>query len=184
MHGGVSTRKVDELMKALGLGGISKAEVSRICGELDPLVEAFRDASADDRVPVPLGRCALLSAPGVREVERFVGVHVVVVCGATHPIAQCTRPEAPRWHQPSAILTSILVLDSGTTIENAHPVLTLKALIGGVSRTEPVLDTRLERAVLIARTCGQRVRERQDHPMCRAIDVSNIEDAIGGGVSL
>jgi len=39
---GVSTRKVDELMKALGLEGLSKSEVSRICGELDPQIEAFR----------------------------------------------------------------------------------------------------------------------------------------------
>ncbi len=39
---GVSTRKVDDLLKALGLDGISKSEVSRICGELDPVVEAFR----------------------------------------------------------------------------------------------------------------------------------------------
>ena len=39
---GVSTRKVDDLMKALGLDGISKSEVSRICGELDPVVAAFR----------------------------------------------------------------------------------------------------------------------------------------------
>jgi putative transposase len=39
---GVSTRKVDELMKALGLDGVSKSEVSRICSDLDPLVEAFR----------------------------------------------------------------------------------------------------------------------------------------------
>jgi transposase-like protein len=39
---GVSTRKVDDLVKALGLDGISKSEVSRICGELDPVVEAFR----------------------------------------------------------------------------------------------------------------------------------------------
>jgi len=39
---GVSTRKVDDLMKALGLDGISKSEVSRICGELDPIVAAFR----------------------------------------------------------------------------------------------------------------------------------------------
>ena len=42
---GVSTRKVDDLMKALGLDGVSKSEVSRICGELDPLVEAFRSRS-------------------------------------------------------------------------------------------------------------------------------------------
>jgi transposase-like protein len=39
---GVSTRKVDELLKALSLDGMSKSEVSRICAELDPLVEAFR----------------------------------------------------------------------------------------------------------------------------------------------
>src|SRR4030095_9055856 len=39
---GVSTRKVDELMKALGLDGVSKSEVSRICGELDPLGERVR----------------------------------------------------------------------------------------------------------------------------------------------
>ena len=40
---GVSTRKVDDLVAALGLeSGISKSEVSRICGELDTTLEAFR----------------------------------------------------------------------------------------------------------------------------------------------
>ena len=39
---GVSTRKVDDLVKALGLDGISKSEVSRVCADLDPVVEAFR----------------------------------------------------------------------------------------------------------------------------------------------
>ena len=39
---GVSTRKVDELVKALGLDGISKSQVSRICQELDAVVAAFR----------------------------------------------------------------------------------------------------------------------------------------------
>lgn len=39
---GVSTRKVDDLMRALGLEGISKSEVSRVCGALDAEVEAFR----------------------------------------------------------------------------------------------------------------------------------------------
>lgn len=41
---GVSTRKVDDLVKALGVGsGISKSEVSRICAGLDDELEAFRD---------------------------------------------------------------------------------------------------------------------------------------------
>jgi putative transposase len=39
---GVSTRKVDDLVRALGLEGISKSEVSRICAELDTAVAAFR----------------------------------------------------------------------------------------------------------------------------------------------
>jgi len=43
---GVSTRKVDDLVKALGVDtGISKSEVSRICQGLDEEVSAFRDRS-------------------------------------------------------------------------------------------------------------------------------------------
>jgi transposase-like protein len=45
---GVSTRKVDDLVKALGADtGISKSEVSRICAGLDEEVSAFRDRSLD-----------------------------------------------------------------------------------------------------------------------------------------
>ena len=40
---GVSTRKVDELVQALGLDGIDKSAVSRTCKELDGLVEEFRN---------------------------------------------------------------------------------------------------------------------------------------------
>ena len=43
---GISTRKVDDLVNALGLeSGISKSEVSRICGELDEELAAFRSRS-------------------------------------------------------------------------------------------------------------------------------------------
>ena len=43
---GVSTRKVDDLVKALGVDtGISKSEVSRICADLDEEVAAFRGRS-------------------------------------------------------------------------------------------------------------------------------------------
>ncbi len=45
---GVSTRKVDDLVAALGAAsGISKSEVSRICGELDVTLTAFRDRPLD-----------------------------------------------------------------------------------------------------------------------------------------
>ena len=43
---GVSTRKVDDLVRALGAdSGISKSEVSRICADLDGEVGVFRDRS-------------------------------------------------------------------------------------------------------------------------------------------
>src|ERR1700709_1786246 len=36
-----STRSVDDLVKALGMDGISKGQVSRLCGEIDERVHAF-----------------------------------------------------------------------------------------------------------------------------------------------
>lgn len=38
---GISTRSVDELVKALGMTGISKSQVSRLCEEIDERVNAF-----------------------------------------------------------------------------------------------------------------------------------------------
>jgi len=38
---GVSTRSVDELVKAMGMTGISKSQVSRLCEEIDEKVKAF-----------------------------------------------------------------------------------------------------------------------------------------------
>jgi transposase-like protein len=38
---GVSTRSVDELVKAMGMTGISKSQVSRLCEEIDGKIHAF-----------------------------------------------------------------------------------------------------------------------------------------------
>src|SRR5208337_152435 len=38
---GVSTRSVDDLVKALGMSGVSKSQVSRLCEEIDERVKAF-----------------------------------------------------------------------------------------------------------------------------------------------
>src|SRR6516225_4772582 len=40
---GVSTRSVDELVKAMGMTGISKSQVSRLCSEIDDKIGAFLD---------------------------------------------------------------------------------------------------------------------------------------------
>jgi putative transposase len=65
MHG-VSTRKVDELVKALGMGGISKSRVSELCEELDEEVECFRGRS---KVPTPTSG----STPPTSKPARTVG---------------------------------------------------------------------------------------------------------------
>ena len=48
---GVSTRKVDELVKALGMTGISKSRVSEVCKELDEEVERFRNRELEGSYP-------------------------------------------------------------------------------------------------------------------------------------
>jgi putative transposase len=48
---GVSTRKVDDLVRALGLDGMSKSEVSRVCAELDGEVAAFRSRGLEGEHP-------------------------------------------------------------------------------------------------------------------------------------
>ena len=46
---GISTRSVDDLVKALGMSGISKSQVSRLCEEIDGKVEAFLDRPPEGR---------------------------------------------------------------------------------------------------------------------------------------
>jgi putative transposase len=41
--GGVSTRRVDVLVQAMGLSGISKSQVSKLCKDIDERVHAFLD---------------------------------------------------------------------------------------------------------------------------------------------
>jgi putative transposase len=44
---GVSTRRVDDVARAMGLDGISKSQVSRVCAEFDELVAAWRNRPLD-----------------------------------------------------------------------------------------------------------------------------------------
>ena len=79
---GVSTRKVDDLVKALGAAsGISKSEVSRICAGLDRELEEFRNRPLD-HVGFPYVFCDATYVKG-RVRGRVVSRAVVVVTGVT-----------------------------------------------------------------------------------------------------
>ena len=75
---GVSTRKVDDLVRALGIDGISRSEVSRICKVLDEEVKTFLARPIDGEHPY-----VWLDATfhKVREAGRVISVATVVAIG-------------------------------------------------------------------------------------------------------
>jgi putative transposase len=76
---GVSTRRVDDVVKAMGIEGISKSQVSRLAQELDAVVEAFRSRPLDAGPYTYLWVDALTQK--VREAGRVVNVAVVIATG-------------------------------------------------------------------------------------------------------
>ena len=70
MHG-VSTRSVDDLVKAMGMTGISKSQVSRLCEEIDEKVKAFLEPSDRGRLALSVDRRHLRE--GARERAHRVG---------------------------------------------------------------------------------------------------------------
>ena len=77
---GVSTRRVDELVKALGMEGISKSQVSRLCQTLDQEVERFRTRALLGHYPYLWLDATYVK---VRQQGRVVSMAVVVATGVT-----------------------------------------------------------------------------------------------------
>ena len=75
---GVSTRSVDDLVKALGMGGVSKSQVSRLCAEIDERVKAFLDRPLEGDWPYLWIDATYLK---VRQNGRIVSVAVIVAVG-------------------------------------------------------------------------------------------------------
>ena len=72
---GISTRSVDELVQAMGCSGISKSQVSRLCGEIDERVQAFLNRPIEGEWPYLWLDATYLK---VREQGRIVSVAVTV----------------------------------------------------------------------------------------------------------
>ena len=75
---GVSTRSVDELVKAMGMSGISKSQVSRLCAEIDERVNAFLDRPIEGDWPYLWIDATYVK---VREAGRIVSVAVIIAVG-------------------------------------------------------------------------------------------------------
>jgi putative transposase len=72
---GISTRSVDELVQAMGCSGVSKSQVSRLCGEIDERVQAFLNRPIEGEWPYLWLDATYVK---VREQGRIVSAAVTV----------------------------------------------------------------------------------------------------------
>jgi Transposase, Mutator family len=84
---GISTRSVDDLVKALGMSGVSKSQVSRLCGELDERVGAFLNRQIEGDWPYlwcrqPSEQCSCRTLPTRPELN---GDPLLISCEASSP---------------------------------------------------------------------------------------------------
>ena len=77
---GISTRSVDDLVKAMGAGGMSKSQVSRLCAEIDERVNAFLSRPLEGAWPYLWLDATYIK---VRDGGRIVS-RAVIVCSATN----------------------------------------------------------------------------------------------------
>jgi len=75
---GISTRSVDDLVKATGMSGISKSQVSRLCEEIDGKVKAFLERPIEGDWPYLWIDATYVK---VRRGGRIVSVAVIIAVG-------------------------------------------------------------------------------------------------------
>ncbi len=75
---GVLTRSVDDLVQAMGMSGISKSQVSRLCGEIDDKVKAFLARPIEGDWPYLWIDATYVK---VRQNGRIVSIAVIVAIG-------------------------------------------------------------------------------------------------------
>lgn len=75
---GISTRSVDDLVKALGMTGITRSQVSRLCAEIDERVQAFLERPIEGDWPYLWIDATYVK---VRQYGRVVSVAVIMAIG-------------------------------------------------------------------------------------------------------
>ena len=75
---GISTRSVDELVKAMGMSGISKSQVSRLCSEIDDKIATFLNRPVEGEWPYLWLDATYVK---VRQNGRIVSVAVIIAVG-------------------------------------------------------------------------------------------------------
>ncbi len=137
---GVSTRRGDDVVKAMGIEGISKSAVSEMAKSLDMLVADFRDRPLDGGPYAYVALDALTQR--VREGGRIVNVACVIATGVSADghrevlgLDIFTTEDGAGW---TAFLRSLVargLADVGLVVSDAHEGLkgAIGAVLGGAS---------------------------------------------------
>ena len=101
---GVSTRRMDKLVKTLGINSLSKSQVSRMATDLDQIVDEFRHRPLGDAGPFTFVAADALTMK-VREGGRVIGSVVLVATGVNADgrrevlgIRVATSETGPAWN--------------------------------------------------------------------------------------
>jgi putative transposase len=134
---GISTRSVDELVKAMGMSGVSKSQVSRLCEEIDERVQAFLNRPIEGDWPYLWIDATYVKT---RQAGRVVSVAVIIAVavntdGVREILGVATGPSEaePFWSDFLRNLTRRGLRGVKLVISDAHEG--LKAAVAKVLKT-------------------------------------------------
>jgi len=127
---GVSTRRMDKLVKTLGIDSLSKSQVSRMATDLDEHVEQFRHRPLDDAGPFTFVAADALTMK-VREGGRVINAVVLIATGVNADgrrevlgMRVATSETGPAWNQFFADLVARGLTGVRLITSDAHQGLT------------------------------------------------------------
>jgi putative transposase len=134
---GISTRSVDELVKAMGMSGVSKSQVSRLCEEIDERVQAFLQRPIEGDWPYLWIDATYVKT---RQAGRVVSVAVIIAVAVNTDgvreilgVATGASEAEPFWTEFLRSLTRRGLRGVKLVISDAHEG--LKAAISKVLKT-------------------------------------------------
>jgi len=124
---GVSTRRMDKLVKQLGIDSLSKSQVSRMAADLDTIVEEFRHRPLDAAGPFTFVAADALTMK-VREGGRVINAVVLVATGVNGDghrevlgMRVATSETGPAWNEFFADLVARGLGGVRLVTSDAHP---------------------------------------------------------------
>lgn len=134
---GISTRSVDELVKAMGMSGVSKSQVSRLCADIDERVQGFLQRPLEGDWPYLWIDATYVKT---RQAGRVVSVAVIIAVAVNTEgvreilgVATGASEAEPFWSEFLRSLTRRGLRGVKLVISDAHEG--LKAAIGKVLKT-------------------------------------------------